>query len=115
MDPGIETESPALQVDSFFFFCRQILYQLSYQGSPVSSAQQSDSFVCVCVHFLSQILFHYRSLQDTEYSSLCYTVAPYFSLLFIYFKKIDLFLAVSGLHCGMQGLCSYGILADKTL
>ena len=27
---------------------------------------------CIYIH----ILFHYRSLQDTEYSSLCYTVGP---------------------------------------
>ena len=27
-------------------------------------------------HVLFQILFDYRLLQDTEYSSLCYTVGP---------------------------------------
>ena len=27
-------------------------------------------------HILLQILFHYRLLQDTEYSFLCYTVGP---------------------------------------
>ena len=32
--------------------------------------------VCVCVLF--QILFHYKLLQDTEYSSLCYIVGPYY-------------------------------------
>ena len=32
--------------------------------------------VCVCVHNtnFSHILFHYRLLQDIEYSSLCYTM-----------------------------------------
>ena len=47
-------------------------------------------YVCVCVYIyiyiyiyihiyiyiLLQILFHYRVLQDTEYSSLCFTVGP---------------------------------------
>ena len=27
-------------------------------------------------HILFQILFHYRILQDSEYSSLCYTAGP---------------------------------------
>ena len=32
---------------------------------------------CVCVYsFSDSIIFHYRLLQDTEYSSLCYTVGP---------------------------------------
>ena len=31
-------------------------------------------YVCVCVCF--QTLFHYRLLQDIEYSSLCYTIGP---------------------------------------
>ena len=40
--------------------------------------------LCICIYthtyiyilFLFQILFHYRLLQDIEYSSLCYTVGP---------------------------------------
>ena len=36
--------------------------------------QQSD--VCVCVLF--QILFHYKLLKDTEYSSLCYILGSYY-------------------------------------
>ena len=32
------------------------------------------SYVCVCIYIYIQIIFHYRILQDTEYSSLCYTV-----------------------------------------
>ena len=34
--------------------------------------------ICVCVCVLFQILFHYKLLQDTEYSSLCYIVGPYY-------------------------------------
>ena len=34
-NPGIEPRSPAMQVDSFFFFCRCILYHLSHQGNPM--------------------------------------------------------------------------------
>jgi len=38
------------------------------------------------IYILFQILFHYRLLQDTEYSSLCYTVGPYcLSILFYLF------------------------------
>ena len=42
----------------------------------VSGVQKSDSvlYMCVwCACVLFQILFHYMLLQDTEYSSLCYT------------------------------------------
>ena len=48
----------------------------------VSGVQQSDSviyiyiYICIYICILYQILFHYRLLQDTEYSSLCYTVGP---------------------------------------
>ena len=38
----------------------------------VSSAQQSDLVVCISILF--QIIFHYRLLQEIEYSSLCYTI-----------------------------------------
>ena len=40
----------------------------------VSSVYQSDSVIHLYILF--QILFHYRLLQDIEYSSLCYTVGP---------------------------------------
>ena len=32
----------------------------------------------IYVYILYQILFHYRLLQDNEYSSLCYIVGPYY-------------------------------------
>ena len=39
--------------------------------------------MCVCIDIYSvfQILFHYRLLEDIEYSSLCYTVS--FNVLYI--------------------------------
>ena len=41
------------------------------------------------IHILLQILFHYRLLQDTEYSSLWYIVGSYcFSIFYIYIKHI---------------------------
>ena len=55
----------------------------------VSGVQQSDSVICIYIHththththiYFFQILFHYRLLQDIEYSSLCYTVV-YITLL----------------------------------
>ena len=33
---------------------------------------------------LFQILFHYRLLQDTEYSTLCYTICPCLFILFLW-------------------------------
>ena len=30
----------------------------------------------IYIYILFQILFHYRLFQDSEYSSLCYTVGP---------------------------------------
>ena len=42
------------------------------------SVQHGNSGVCVCVcvyiYIIFQILFHYRLLQDVDYSSLCYPV-----------------------------------------
>ena len=40
----------------------------------------------VSIYITSQVLFHYRLLQDTEYSSLCYIVGP--SCLSIYPKLL---------------------------
>ena len=39
-----------------------------------SGIQQNDSVIHIYILF--HILFHYGLLQDTEYSSLCYTVGP---------------------------------------
>ena len=47
-------------------YCRQILYHLSHLGSPL-----------IHISILFQILFPYQLLQNTEYSSLHYTVGPY--------------------------------------
>ena len=59
---------------------------LIYNVVLVSDVQQSDSVLCVCVcvcvyNVLVQILFHYRLLQDSEYSLLYYTVS--WSLLLV--------------------------------
>ena len=40
----------------------------------VSGLQQND--LVIHIYILLQILFHYRLLQDIEYSSLFYTVGP---------------------------------------
>ena len=53
----------------FSFF---IEVYLIYNDVLVSGVEQSDSVV----YILLQILFHYRLLQDIEYSSLCYSVGP---------------------------------------
>ena len=57
------------------FYCMEV--QLIY--NVVLGIQQSDSIIhvhiCVCIYLyiLFQILFPYRLLKDSEYSSLCYT------------------------------------------
>ena len=50
--------------------------QLVYNVGLVSRVQQSGSVIHVRIAILFQVLFHYRLLEDTEYSSLCYTVGP---------------------------------------
>ena len=42
----------------------------------VSGVQQSDSVIHIEVSILFQIPFPFRLLQNTEQSSLCYTVGP---------------------------------------
>ena len=49
---------------------------LIYNIVLVSGVQQSDLVIYIYVYILFHILFHYGLLQDTEYSSLCYTVGP---------------------------------------
>ena len=34
-------------------------------------------YMCMYIHILFHILFHYGSSQDTEHSSLCFTIEPY--------------------------------------
>ena len=41
----------------------------------VSGVQQSNLDIYIYIFFYF-IIFHYRLLQDIEYSSLCYTVSP---------------------------------------
>ena len=64
----------------FFFFSFLIFFfielQLVYNVVLVSGVQQSDSFIHTYISIFFQIYFPYRSLQNTEDSSLCYTVGP---------------------------------------
>ena len=39
--------------------------------------------LCIHIDHFFWILFHYRLLQDIEYISLCYTVGPGLSILYI--------------------------------
>ena len=48
--------------------------QLTYNVVLISAVQQSDSVLHIYIYIIFQILFHYRLLQDTEYSTLGYTV-----------------------------------------
>ena len=57
-----------------FLFC--IGVQLIDNVVLVSGVQQSDSVIHIHVSILFHILFSIRLLQNTEQSSLCYTVGP---------------------------------------
>ena len=46
----------------------QILYHLSHMASYLS-------FIYIFIYIIFKILLHSRLFQDTEYSTLCYTVA----------------------------------------
>ena len=48
-----------------------------YNAALLSGIWQSDSGINIHIY----ILFHYSLLQDTEYSSLCYTVGLYCSFI----------------------------------
>ena len=48
-----------------------------YNAALLSGIWQSDSGIHIHIY----ILFHYSLLQDTEYSSLCYTVGLYCSFI----------------------------------
>ena len=58
-----------------FFIAAESIYSVLL----VSGVQQSDSVI----HMFFQILFHYRLLQNIEYSSLHYTVGPVVVLFYI--------------------------------
>ena len=52
-------------------------------GSPGKPYIYTHIYICICIIF--QIIFHYRLLQDIEYSSLWYLVGPcFFFNLFIF-------------------------------
>ena len=82
----------------------------------VSSVQQSDSYIYVCVfiyiykhiYILFRILFHYRLLQNIEYSSLCYKVSPCY---LIYVKVTQSCLTL----CDPMYYTVYGILQARIL
>ena len=75
----------------YLLFRRQVLYPVSHLGRQqliynvlISSVQQSDPLIHIQIHlYIFNILFHYGLSQDTEYSSLCYTVRPCLSILYI--------------------------------
>ena len=43
----------------------------------------THTHICIYIYILFQILFHYRLVQDTEYSSLCYKLGPCLPILYI--------------------------------
>ena len=51
----------------------------------ISLVQQSDSAIYIYIPFP---IFHYDLSQDIEYSSLCYTVGPCLSILYIIVCKV---------------------------
>ena len=81
---GVIMESSIFRQRFFFFFRLFICFYWA-----IVNLQCCVSFKCTAkwfsytyiyivihIYILFQILFHYRLLQNTEYSSLCYTVGP---------------------------------------
>ena len=105
--------------------------QLIYNVMLVSSVQQSDSAPHIHVSILFQILFPCRLLWNSQYSSPCYTVGPYwlfyiqqcvcpsqshnlslppinFILLLLFLLFTYVFLVALGLCCCAQAFTSCG-------
>ena len=70
----IEPESPTL---------RWIFYQLSYQGSP-----EKTTTINMHILFFFYIVFHYRLLQNIDYSSSYNTVGPCWFLNSVNWKSL---------------------------
>ena len=71
-------------------FLKKILNELIieidsiYNVMLVSSVQQGDSDIYIHIYtYILHILFYYSLLLDIEYSSLCYTVGPCLSVLYV--------------------------------
>ena len=74
----------------FSFSLFQTELSVIYNTVLVSGVQQSDPYI-----YVFQILFHYKLLQDTEYSFLCYTGGPCsLSIIYIYIYS-SLYLLIS--------------------
>ena len=78
---------------SFLFLMMLPFLKLKYSWFTMfqlySKVIQLYSYKYICILF--QILFHYRFLQNNEYSSLCYTVdLCYWSILYIDYNNLDL-------------------------
>ena len=64
----------------FLFFSKKLIsigVYLVYNVVVISAVQQSKSVICIHIPHLFQASFPFRSLQSTEQSSLCYTVASH--------------------------------------
>ena len=57
---------------SFSFFLIDLQYCVSFWYTA------SDSYICVYIYIFLHILFHFSLIHNIEYSSLCYTVGPYY-------------------------------------
>ena len=64
----------------FLSFSESFIFYQSIVSYNDLGVYQTDSnkhiYKDIYIYILFQILFHYRLLQDTEYSSLCYTGGP---------------------------------------
>ena len=72
--PGVQWKTGVPTACFFFFKIYFIEVQLIFNVVLISAVQQSDSVLHIYILF--HILSHYGLSQDTEYSSLCYTVGP---------------------------------------
>ena len=62
------------------------IYIYIYSWLTIFQAHSKVIQLCIYTYIIFHVIFHYRLLQDIDYSSLCYTVNLHF-LLQIYFLK----------------------------
>jgi len=91
--------------------------KLIYNVVLTSAIQQNDSIIHT--YILLNIIFHYSLSQDTEYSSLCYTVRPCFIFCSSYLSMVLLISLSPSVHCVhspfIQGTFSFLLHANVTL
>ena len=90
---------PVFSLDFCVLHCRVVHLPVVL----ASGVEQSD--LVIYVYILFQVLFHYRLLQTTDYSSLCCTacLCCLFSIQWFYYSFLKL---ISPTSCHVSAFCS---------